>query len=564
MLVNIRNIYKVKCIVYAVYIDTNRKKVGDKVYTRYLIRDSHWENGKIKHDTIANISRCSPEEIEAIRLALRYKGNISEVLKDREEIKTTQGLSIGSVYTLYRVAQDLGMVKALGSSDMAKLSLWMILARLIEPGSRMANVRLAQRHAAVSILGLPDFNEDDLYDAMDWIETHQRPVEKRLFSSRHREKPTLFLYDVTSSYLEGMKNEYADFGYNRDKKRGKMQIVIGLLTDDDGYPVSIEVFRGNTNDVKTFASQVKKLASDFGCSSVTMVGDRGMIKSDQIADLSEQGFYYVTATTKAQMETLLKQHVIQMELFTEKLCEIDKDGIRYILRRNPVRAKEIQNNREKKVEKIRKMAEERNSYLSKHQKAKVSTALSLVNKRIEKLNVSGFISVEATHGILTVRSDGDALKEISAMDGCYVIRSNLPVDQGSMDLLHRRYKDLAHVEFAFKTMKSDEIELRPIHVRTKGHTRAHAFIAMLSYIIEKHLREKWKDINITVKEGINELSSINGVDVQVGAVKYNEVPEPREPGSKLLDALSIKLPKAIPHSDIQIATRKKLELKRKR
>ncbi|EQD54374.1 transposase IS4 family protein, partial [mine drainage metagenome] len=184
----------------------------------------------------------------------------------------------------------------------------------------LSNVRLAQQHAAVDILGMGNFNEDDLYDAMDWIESRQRSIEKKLFSSRYGGKiPALYLYDVTSSYLEGMKNEYADFGYNRDKKRGKMQIVVGLLTDEDGWPISIEVFRGNTNDVKTFTSQIKKLASDFGCESVTMVGDRGMIKTEQIADLSEQKFYYITATTKAQMETLLKQKVIQMELFTEKL-----------------------------------------------------------------------------------------------------------------------------------------------------------------------------------------------------------------------------------------------------
>ncbi|KPV46589.1 hypothetical protein SE19_04860, partial [Acidiplasma aeolicum] len=286
----------------------------------------------------------------------------------------------------------------------------------------------------------------------------------------------------TSSYLEGMKNEYADWGYNRDKKRGKMQIVIGLLTDESGCPISIEVFKGNTSDVKTFASQIKKLASEFGCESVTMVGDRGMIKSDQIADLSDQGFHYITATTKAQMETLLKQGVIQMELFTEKLCEIEHEGIRYIMRRNPVRAKEIEDSRNKKVEKISKMAEERNNYLSEHSKANVSTAIAVVNERIEKLNVSGFISVEASERALTVKCDHEKLKEISHLDGCYVIRSNVPADQGSMDKLHSRYKDLANVEWAFRTMKSDTIELRPIHVRKKTRTRSHAFMAMLSYV----------------------------------------------------------------------------------
>ena len=540
------------------YVDTITKKVGDKVYTRYLIRDSHLENGKVKHRTIANISKCSPEEIQAIKLALKYKENISDILMDKNEIVSKQGLSIGSVYTLNRVAQDLSIVKALGNSDMAKLSLWMILARLIEPGSRMANVRLAQRHAAVSILNLPDFNEDVLYRAMDWIESHQRIIEKRLFNSRYGEqKPVLYLYDVTSSYLEGMKNEYADFGYNRDKKRGKMQIVIGLLTDDNGLPISIEVFQGNTSDVKTFTSQIRKLADEFGCESVTMVGDRGMIKTEQIADLDNEKFYYITATTKPQMETLLKQGVIQMELFTEKFCESTHENIRYILRRNPVRAREIQDSRNRKIEKIRSIVDDRNKYLSEHPKADVSTAINIINERIEKLKVSGFMVIEAKDRVLTVKIDEKLLKDESHLDGCYVIRSNLPVDQGSMDTIHQRYKDLANVEWAFRTMKSDTIELRPILVRKKSRTSAHVFIAMLSYIIEKHLREKWIDLNVTVEEGIHELSSINCITVQVGAVKYNSIPKPRKLGSDLMSALGVTLPNAIPNRGIIVATRKK-------
>ena len=377
-------------------------------------------------------------------------------------------------------------------------------------------------------------------------------------------KTALYLYDVTSSYLEGMKNEYADFGYNRDRKKGKMQIVIGLLTDDNGWPISIEVFQGNTNDVKTFTSQIRKLADEFECESVTMVGDRGMIKTEQIADLDNEKFYYITATTKPQMETLLKNGVIQTELFTEKLCEIVHENTRYILRRNPVRTKEIQDSRNRKIEKIRSITDDRNRYLSEHPKAEITTATAVVSERIEKLNVSGFITIEVTDRVLTVTINEKALKEESHLDGCYVIRSNLPVDQVNMDTIHQRYKDLANVEWAFRTMKSDTIELRPVHVRKKTRTRGHAFIVIIGYIIEKYLREKWKDINITVEEGISELSSINSMEIQVGAVKYNQIPQARDIGSKLLNALSIKLPEAIPHTNIQVTTRKKLELKRQK
>jgi transposase len=289
-----------------------------------------------------------------------------------------------------------------------------------------------------------------------------------------------------------------------------------------------------------------------------------MIKTEQIADLDNEKFYYITATTKPQMETLLKQGVIQMELFTEKLCEILHENTRYILRRNPVRAKEIQDSRNRKIEKIRSIVDDRNRYLSEHPKAEISTATAVVNERIEKLKVSGFTVIEAKERILTVRIDEEALKEETHLDGCYVIRSNLPVDQGSMDTIHQRYKDLANVEWAFRTMKSDTIELRPIHVRKKPRTRAHVFIAMLSYIIEKHLREKWIDLNVTVEEGIHELSSINCITVQVGAVKYNSIPKTRELGSELIRALGVTLPNAIPNRGITVATRKKLNDKRKK
>ena len=546
------------------HVEEGTTRIGGREYKRVLIRDSYRDGNKVKHRTIANISKCSPAEIQAIKLALKYKENLADYLIDRKDVDTEQGLSVGAVYSLYKAAQDLGIVKALGNTEESKRALWMVLARLIEPGSRIANVRLAQTHAAVDILGMDKFNEDNLYDAMDWLESNQRIIEKRLFNLRYEgKKPVLYLYDVTSSYLEGMKNEYADFGYNRDRKKGKMQTVIGLLTDDNGWPISIEVFQGNTNDVKTFTSQIRKLADEFECESVTMVGDRGMIKTEQIADLNNEKFYYITATTKPQMETLLKNGVIQTELFTEKLCEIVHENTRYILRRNPVRAKEIQDSRNRKIEKIRSITDDRNRYLSEHPKAEITTATAVVSERIEKLNVSGFITIDVTDRV-TVTINEKALKEESHLDSCYVIRSNLPVDQVNMDTIHQRYKDLANVEWAFRTMKSDTIELRPVHVRKKPRTRAHVFIAMLSYIIEKHLREKWNDLNVTVEEGIHELSSINCITVQVGAVKYNSIPKTRELGSELIRALGMAFPNAIPNRGITVATRKKLNVRRKK
>ena len=200
-------------------------------------------------------------------------------------------------------------------------------------------MRLAAHHAACDILDLEAFDEDDLYENLDWLCENQAAIEGRLFNHLGASPaPEVFLYDVTSSYLEGTENELAAFGYNRDGKRGKKQIVIGLLCDGAGEPLSIEVFTGNTSDPKTLAPQIRKAAERFGARGVTFVGDRGMIKSGQIEALGEERFHYITAITKAQIRTLLKDQVIQLDLFDRDLAEVEaNDGLRYILRRNPAR-----------------------------------------------------------------------------------------------------------------------------------------------------------------------------------------------------------------------------------
>src|SRR5499427_2220389 len=247
------------------YIDTSRITRGGKTYTRHLLRESYRANGKVLHRTIANVSHCSEAEIEAIRLALRHKEDLEHLgtIEDASTLK--QGLSVGAVWTVYQVARRLGIEKALGTTREGKLALWQVIARVINQGSRLSAVRLAMAHAACDVLGLGPFDEDTLYENLDWLASAQATIEDRLYVQRTKTKPiTLFLYDVTSSYVEGTHNELAAFGYNRDGKKGKRQIVIGLLCDADGHPVSIEVFPGNTHDPQTLAAQVAKLKGRFG------------------------------------------------------------------------------------------------------------------------------------------------------------------------------------------------------------------------------------------------------------------------------------------------------------
>jgi transposase len=218
----------------------------------------------------------------------------------------------------------------LGTDVAGKLALWQVIARVIAQGSRLSAVRLAQTHAACEVLHLTrGFDENDLYDNLTWLADNQVTIERRLFTARRGDcKPTLFLYDITSSYLEGQGNAFAAFGYNRDGKAGKKQVVIGLLCDEEGTPVSVEVCAGNTPDMATVAAQITKVAQRFDCERVTCVGDRGMLKSRQIEELVRAGFHYITALTKPQVERLLKDQALQLALFTAQVCEVEHEGLR--------------------------------------------------------------------------------------------------------------------------------------------------------------------------------------------------------------------------------------------
>ena len=377
------------------YVDVSKSQGK---YTRYLLRESYRDKGKVKHRTIANISQCSEEEIEAIRLALKHKKDLAALASLDKDISLRQGLSVGAVWLVYNMARQLGITDALGSSRQGKLALWQVIARVINQGSRLSSVRLAGSHAGCDILGLTSFDEDDLYKNLDWLCEKQSVIENRLFKTMHPdEQPGLFLYDVTSSYLEGTQNELAAFGYNRDGKKGKRQIVIGLLCNEDGKPLSIEVFTGNTQDPKTLASQIDKVAKRFGGSEVTFVGDRGMIKTHQVEDLLEHGFHYITAITKPQIESLLAKGVIQMGLFDQELAEtVSDDGVRYVLRRNPVRAQEMRKSRQTRLASLTKEVEKQNEYLAEHPGAHVEVALRKIDERCKKLRLSKWATFSAS------------------------------------------------------------------------------------------------------------------------------------------------------------------------
>lgn len=547
------------------YVDTSHIIRGGKTYTRHLLRESYRANGKVLHRTIANLSHCSAAEIEAIRLALRHKQDLENLGTVQDAVTLKQGLSFGAVWTVYHVARRLGIEKALGTTREGKLALWQVIARVIDQGSRLSAVRLAMAHAACDVLGLGPFDEDALYENLDWLAGAQARIEDRLFAQRQKTKPaSLFLYDVTSSYVEGTQNELAAFGYNRDGKKGKLQIVIGLLCDEEGQPVSIEVFPGNTQDPHTVAAQVAKLKGRFGVHEITFVGDRGMIKSQQIEDLAKQGFHYITAITKPQIEKLLRTGTFQMELFEQELAEVLADeGIRYVLRRNPVRAQEVRESRQSKLAKLQAQVAKQSQYLTDHPRANAQGALRKLVASAKKLRLADWVELTVEDRSLTLTINASGQQEEAKLDGCYVLKTDLTPQQANKEIVHDRYKDLASVEHAFRTCKTAHLEVRPIFVRLEERTRAHALVVMLAYQIIRYLTSCWSAFDVTVEDGLHALTTLCLVEVAPhNAPSYHCIPTPRAAIAQLLHSADIKLPKAFSLSGTRVSTRKKLQSER--
>lgn len=547
------------------YVDVSTVHHGSKSYTRYLLRESFRENGKVKHRTIANLTPCAPQEIDAIRLALRHKEDLSALQTAQPAIVLRQGPSVGAVWLLQEVARALGLEKALGTTEQGKLALWQIIARVLDQGSRLSAVRLATTHAAGETLGLKPFDEDALYANLDWLVAQQAEIERKLFDHRPAPSTGLFLYDVTSSYLEGEHNAFGAFGYNRDKKRGKRQIVIGLLCDSSGRPLSIEVFPGNTQDLKTFSAQIEKVATRFGGGDITFVGDRGMIKTPQIKALGERQFHYITAITKPQIEALLAQGALQMDLFDEALAEItSSEQERYILRRNPVRVQEITASREDRYRILVDAVRAANASLAHHPRAKPDLALNKLQRRAERLRLHEWTTLVLKGRTLHLGKDLDALAECAKLDGCYVLKTDLPASNAPKEIVHDRYKDLALVEGAFRESKTVHLEMRPIYVRLESRTRGHALVVMLGYLIVHELAERWRHLDLTVQEGLDQLATLCLTEVHLpGQSVVYQLPLPSPALQELLDAAQVQLPTKLPYSGIAVTTKTKLPERRK-
>lgn len=462
---------------------------------------------KVVHRTLANLTHL-PEgliaHIESYCEAER-RGQPLEVTP--QESNPTVGRAYGPLAAMVALARHLGLERALGTSRQGKLALFLVLARVLHRGSRLSAVRWAQTQAVAEVLGLGRFDEEDLYEALDWLALEQSRIERAL---AHSSGPgAVFLYDVTSSYLEGQQNELAAAGYNRDGKRYKKQIVVGLLTDVNGEPISIQVYEGNRADPSTVADQVHKLAKDFAFSEVVFVGDRGMLKTQGRQLLAEQGFRFVTALTDPQVRKLLSSGTLQLECFTEEVSEvIDSKGLRYILRRNPATLERARSRRANQLATVRNKIEARNVWLEKHPRASAEVSLKHAERWLRIYKLNSFVTPRLEQRRVLLELSEERQREVELLDGCYAVISDVPSDKASPQQLWERYGDLQQVERDFRDLKTSLLEIRPLFLRKASRTRGHALVSMLALKLARELRRRVQPLGLTVDDALDRLQAV--------------------------------------------------------
>jgi transposase len=481
-----------------VHVATTKRSYKGRTYVTHLLRRSFREDGRVKHETLGNISHLPEDLIETIRLRLR-----DESVPPQGALEIVRSLPHGHVALCLGVLRQLGLDQLIASrsSRQRELVIAMIVARILSPGSKLACSRSLKEETATSTLSfelqLGDLDERDLYEAMDWLLARQRRIENKL-AKRHLQDGTLLLYDLSGSYYTGRCSGLVDFGYNRDGKNGFPQIVYGLLCDSGGCPISIEVFPGNTADPTTLASQIAKVRQRFGLNRVVFVGDRGMITSKRIEEeLREvEGLDWISALRSDAIKKLVNQGAIQPSLFDERnLGEITSPDFpeeRLIVCRNPLLADERARKRlellaatERKLEEI--AAATRREKRALRGKDKIALRLGRV---LNQYKMAKHFILEIEDEQFSYRRNDEKIAAEAALDGLYVVRTSLDEATLATEDTVRAYKDLAKVERAFRSLKTIDLKIRPIYHRLDDRIRAHVFLCMLAYYVEWHLRQK--------------------------------------------------------------------------
>jgi hypothetical protein len=480
------------------HVSTTTRRSGDREYTATLLRRSYRQDGKVKKETLANLSHLPAEAIDAIRRVLAGE----TLMNARDAFEIERSLPAGHVNAALAMARRLELPKLLERSSCRErdLCLAMILGRVICPGSKLGTVRTLGQSTLASELGVEGADGDDLYLAMDWLLERQDRIEDRL-AARHLADGEMVLYDVSSSYFEGRTCPLGRLGYSRDGKLGLPQIIYGLLCDQEGRPVAVEVFTGELHDDATLPSQITKLKDRFGLSRVVVVADRGMVTRANIELLSQtDGVDWITALKAPTIKKLARSGVFQPSLFDEQnLGEItDPDafpGERLVVCRNPL----IGSQRARKREELLAATETDLAAI----KARVDRGTLLgaaqiglaVGPALKRYRMKKHFQIEITDTEFTYARDTTGIAAEAALDGFYILRTSL-TDLPAGDVV-RAYKNLEQAERAFGSLKGPELQIRPIHHHLETRVRAHVLICMLAYYLTWHLKAAWKPLLFT-------------------------------------------------------------------
>jgi transposase len=478
------------------HVVTTKREYNGKVYCTHLLRRSYREDGKVKNETLGNLSHLPDSVIDLIRRSLQGETFVPA----GEAFEISSSRAHGHVQAVWLAMQRLGFASLLATKPCPERDLVqaMVASRIVCPATKLATTRLWHTSTLAEEFGVADASEDDLYAAMDWLLAAQDRIQKKL-AARHLRDDSLVLYDLSSSYFEGSCCPLAKLGYSRDGKRGTLQVNYGLLTDARGCPVAVSVFEGNTSDSTTFMPEVTRLREQFGIKRMVMVGDRGMISQKAIDEMSgDADVAWITALRSASIRTLVEQRHLQLGLFDERnLLEIsspDFPGERLVACRNTELARMRAHTREDLLAATQRSLEKVKARVDAAKlmgKDKIGVA---VGKVVNTYKVAKHFELTITDNTFTFERLAESIAAEAALDGLYIIRTSVKAERMDAPTCVRTYKSLSQVERAFRSIKTMDLKVRPIHHHLEGRVRAHIFLCMLAYYVEWHMRQAWREL----------------------------------------------------------------------
>jgi transposase len=535
------------------YVETNRLHRQGKTYRTVTVRESFRVDGKVMHRTIANISDLPDHAIQAVQQALR----LGHAPTPAHRPQTGSSREYGASMALLALIHELGLDQLIYSrkEPWRQDILALIVGRIVFQGSKLALTGVYLDSALWELCGHPAGQRPDVeehaYLPMDRLLERQQSIQRQL-AKKHLQDGCLVYYDMTSSYAEGdyEDSDLVTWGYNRDGKRGHEQIAIGLLTTAQGCPVAVRVFRGNTADQTTVLEQARIICDEYGVKDVVFVGDRGMLTPKRIEELHALGYKTLTALTHPQMRDLLQRKVVQLELFSKQQCvgvvDPEVPGLQYILHKNPDRAVRDCATRRSLIEKTTQALDK----LARSRRLTQDKLAANVGMVLTKHHTGKFVQWSVEGGRLVWQLKQELIEQEEAMDGCYIIRNEAPAlgVAGARDC----YKDLIHVEQAFRNLKTVSLEMRPFYHHRDDRLQAHVFVCMLAYYVQRQARARLEPLFASDGKGknrqwtwarvIERLKAIRTETLRIGGTEIpNIISTPETDQQRILDLLKVKL-----------------------